>query len=834
MPNFHTHWLVAYRAASACSDRIKTGATTYRWKAKDFRAKIIGELKCIDATSPLSNSVSSIKENGRDLRNRLIHGGQGCDPDAIACFSAYMLGACGPDFWTLPSDTGLPVPAFASLHFDLGHYNRSHSQFEVSVGRVAGRSDLQAQVEQSYFMGMAAHFATDLIMHELVNVYAGAYNLLRKAWHNEQPRTKSLLDGAGNTFALWSTHNKVEHYWDSYIRYRWLGDVPKIWEGVADGLDFGAVPLGLPTVEGLYNELSSLSDTALNQIGQVLSQDEVKWEIEQPLAFPWVFCDRALERPPPRYDKQGMRLAGDLSKRAAWSLDPFIYDVVVHPERGAYPERAVRNSHINGEKYSGQMRDIDAPGGHSERSKLSFFSSAVNLRSDAPTTWNYLTYYVCPSLDKVRENGRESFYHLDALSDFISASERLARTFILRLRSAYASGNIRDLGELARFWNLDTGLGLQVDKVKSHTSREVITRLNFAHALEISGRSLDYRRGDPYKYGVTIESFDHPRSSAFPCVRGRMFPSLAEVEEPPDGAFLDRIRLPPNRGDCLEAGSILREPFFAPLRPSRVASVPVESASLRSTNDVVVADIKRRLTLELRVPVAMLNGAGPSARDDPGGLGLFLQGDQQRDTDDDWSGEAAEWLHDEAKPLDYTTEPSSCANGLAVFSTRLFVNVEKDESENLQRRSARGEWNNLIPFREFAPHYGRNYVVSTARKGVLRPTIDGIDMFLVTRLTGKKKGQVFVPRTQYAAYRDLSPTEQVFFSLYLLVKSPDGVYDMLSKERVRERHFHDIIAISGVGFVKIVLLYLLVPGGAVQFDTCYIDGIQVPVRLAGD
>ena len=47
--------------------------------------------------------------------------------DAITCFSAYMLGACGPDFWTLPSQPlsgSLKVPSMAPIHFDLGHYNR--------------------------------------------------------------------------------------------------------------------------------------------------------------------------------------------------------------------------------------------------------------------------------------------------------------------------------------------------------------------------------------------------------------------------------------------------------------------------------------------------------------------------------------------------------------------------------------------------------------------------------------------------------------------------------------------------------------------------------------
>lgn len=59
--------------------------------------------------------------------------------DSITCFSAYMLGACGPDFWTVTSKAnvrlgnyGGKVPDTAGIHFDLGHYNRTHAQFQTA------------------------------------------------------------------------------------------------------------------------------------------------------------------------------------------------------------------------------------------------------------------------------------------------------------------------------------------------------------------------------------------------------------------------------------------------------------------------------------------------------------------------------------------------------------------------------------------------------------------------------------------------------------------------------------------------------------------------------
>jgi hypothetical protein len=225
MPAFHTHWLVALKAISNAPDYIKAGSVAYQNKTLAYRNDCLVALRGDnlehDFNSARTNWEKALKEN----------------LDDITCFSAYMLGACGPDFWTVTSEpkSWLGVPSRAKLHFDLGHYNRTHRQFELSIAEVGGKDkdDLQTRVQRSYFLGMATHIAADLVVHQLVNVMAGAYNLLEEdiaylfgnTWVNEH--------GGGYDIRLWNTHNKVEHFWDSYVRYHHLGDLDLSWPTAA-------------------------------------------------------------------------------------------------------------------------------------------------------------------------------------------------------------------------------------------------------------------------------------------------------------------------------------------------------------------------------------------------------------------------------------------------------------------------------------------------------------------------------------------------------------------------------------------------------------------------
>ena len=237
MPCFHTHWLVALRAIGNTPKYIKDGRKQYEVDVGTFEQALKNAIdaRAFNPKQTRSEFRQALKDEAAKWKNGIQ---TSKEYDAITCFSAYMLGACGPDFWTVGSTSHFLrtfIPDTASEHFDLGHYNRTHHQFELSVAKVGGaeRTDLKALVQQAYFLGVATHVAADLVVHQLVNISAGAYNLLEKwrvifpdkAWQNEDWTIGSLGKN------IWNTHNKIEHYWDTYVRYRYLGDQGLLWPG---------------------------------------------------------------------------------------------------------------------------------------------------------------------------------------------------------------------------------------------------------------------------------------------------------------------------------------------------------------------------------------------------------------------------------------------------------------------------------------------------------------------------------------------------------------------------------------------------------------------------
>ena len=237
MPCFHTHWLVALRAIQSAPEPVGQGSRAYLDRCAQYRQALIKAIdtRAFDAKQTRSALRKALKDAAHDWQKGIQ---ASKEYDAITCFSAYMLGACGPDFWTVGSTSHFLrslIPDRAPEHFDLGHYNRTHHQFELSVADVGGanKTDLQSLVQRAYFLGMATHVAADLVVHQLVNISAGAYNLLEKwsyifpdkAWQNEDWTLGSLGKN------LWNTHNKIEHYWDTYVRYRYLGDQEPFWPG---------------------------------------------------------------------------------------------------------------------------------------------------------------------------------------------------------------------------------------------------------------------------------------------------------------------------------------------------------------------------------------------------------------------------------------------------------------------------------------------------------------------------------------------------------------------------------------------------------------------------
>jgi hypothetical protein len=244
MPNFNTHWLVAREAIGGTPKCVQDGYQLYTDVGRAFSKNVRARMAAVSTPEDAARFGKTVEALAEKVHSDLMKS------DEVTCFSAYMCGACGPDFWTLPQ-LWQPV-TLGEHHFDLGHYNRTHRQFFVSVDRLKGtdKSTLQAKVEMAYFLGMATHVAADLVIHQLVNRSAGAYNLLEKNWMNEQGHSPA---------PIWSTHNKVEHYWDSYVRLRYLGDFgPVFAEEKSDKprrrpgkLDQRIAPLNLPVIEKL-------------------------------------------------------------------------------------------------------------------------------------------------------------------------------------------------------------------------------------------------------------------------------------------------------------------------------------------------------------------------------------------------------------------------------------------------------------------------------------------------------------------------------------------------------------------------------------------------------
>ena len=813
MPNFHTHWLVAHGAISSAPEFVQAGADAYLKAASKFRKKLQAALE-----KPSLRTVESAANDARRQWNKDLEKKK--DKEAITCFSAYMLGACGPDFWTLPSGTG-SLPDTADFLFNLGHYNRTHRQFQVSVSRPQSREGkLKALAEQAYFCGMATHVAADLVIHQLVNVSAGAYNLLRKHWVNEQLHEATgpvghWLESVGAAFAandglllpasslqpptmsfqeefadsgltkFWTMHNKVEHYWDTYVRYRYLGDHGPVYldERDKDGA-FGRIEaLGLPTVEGLLKEILKENKDPPKHVREYLSRRETRFLIEKPLCFPQIYCDRATSR------------GGDLDATT-------LYEIVAtkaNPVSDLHPELVKERG-----KLGADTSDEDMKGG-SEKTKLDYFTSETNDHGDRPISWNYLTYFVCPDLAKVQKYGAD-FYDPRALVEFVSRATGVASAFVGELAEAYASAaNPKDpnravdhpdkvrLGRLGNFWNLDTGLGLKVQCLGGATPQEAVTRLDFVHVLDLAGGGqgrIEIAGERPFLAGKESVSYEKGRS--------------AKSEQ----VVLDG---PPSPTGMAQQSKCKPETLLAPGVVQRSA-VDCPTEKLLPQPKLVVRDPKPRLSLWLRLPIARL------ARD--GGLGYFLHTDERNEVSGAIQQKAGrlrharrpremteEWL-ETAYLIDGgtdsgTTKPgrSAVRNGsLQVFSTALRMSLDPAD---------RTFWSTDFVL-------GRNYAVGTGRRSVLHPV---------------KVNGAFDPKEQLAHYEEVSPTEQVFFSLHVIVKQEDGrVFDVLSGEEIKKKGDYDkLCRIDAAGFVKIVLHYETRPRGILHFEACFVDGLEVPV-----
>jgi len=787
VPCFHTHWLVALRAIQSAPEHVGQGSRAYLDRCAQYRQALI---KAIDtrAFDP-KQTRSALRKALKDAAHDWQKGIQASkEYDAITCFSAYMLGACGPDFWTVPSHSFFDlIPDTAPEHFDLGHYNRTHRQFELSVADVGGanKADLQSLVQRAYFLGMATHVAADLVVHQLVNISAGAYNLLEKwsyifpdkAWQNEDWTLGSLGKN------LWNTHNKIEHYWDTYVRYRYLGDQEPFWPEQYKDQEKWFDPLGFPTSDSLldYAKRTYKDKIAVvDDCEHVLKETSIKYLIERPLMFPWVFCDRVL------------------AKKS--DIEPFIYRLVVDKDGGAYSynktEKVAPDKAID-EAVSFQMKD--AKSGYSERKKLKFFSSAENDK-DGHTSFNFLTFFVCPNVARTKLFGFNVFYHLPALKPFLQSAVAAAGKFLGALSDAYENGKPTDsdkqpyIGPLGYFWNLDTGLGLRITSAGSTTDYECITELNFVHifdqheAPKLGIAPPAYVREQPYTKDRPQIKFGKPTDPrVYPTYLPKEpFDNILSVQEPDDKKYLEHI----------EVSHALSAPGAASV---------VQTCSLKPTNVRQATQIAQRLNLRCRIAIADF---GSSTSDAPfEDLAMFFMGDQKGPPGKGVSDETHKWLADKSKFLHYSKKPTLIKGGLQHFMAHVLVNT--DRSKNAVRKIGACDWNNVIPYEKTTATHGRNFAISTGRTFVLR----------------SRSGGTFKPLSDFECYTDISPTEHVFLTLYALALKDGAYYDLLSKETVAADKIADLKRIDETGVVKIVLIYKFAAHGSFFLSESYVDGL---------
>lgn len=815
MPAFFTHWLVAGESlktiptgkgdAAWLIGYLKVGEAKYKEAANEFSKSLYAKVR----SATTKNDFKKLEKSGLDDLladfEKKIHAKK--HRDNILCYSAYILGACGPDFWTLPSGPAIKIPNTAGIHFDSGHYHRTHCQFQVAIKRWKAHDPLLLQdaVEKSYFLGMATHIATDLMGHQLVNISAGAYKLLKKEgwfiktgpWENEEGLEK---------INIWNTHNKVEHYWDSYLRYRYFGDIGAVWAGTDDANWYN--PLGFPLVESLKKTvLQAKAHDATSRMLKWLSKDSVRFKIEKCFNIPHVVCDKIL-------GKEG--------------ITSFIYDVVVDKTSGAYPKELVY-SEMTKEATSKQMTDPDGAG-YNEKRKLQFFSSDMNKGSSA-MGHNYLCYYACPGLGRLRKYGNNVFYHLDALKPFLDSSIKVARIFAGDLLRAMGAKDENNLGSVDHFWNLDTGLGLEVNEVRSSTTHEVITRLNFINIADFMKHS---RVADKLKYskyvfkGRKSRSFKNPTNKIpeFKTYVGGPFKDLNSVNEADDAKtndkYLERINLNQSVGQA--ADQIKISNFFTDMK--KTAKLPKTAASKNagtSENKLTHGWIGHRLTLQVETSIAEFNKSP---------VGFYFMRDSTNKIGDavSWAeNRAVKWIKDaKTKAVDFVdTEDKGMKSrfkrrdGLCVFRSHLLLNLESEEDKkkpgaSATREVAKDKWNNVVEHSKHKSSYSRNYAIGLGRKNVLWPI--GND--------------VFAPNKDFDYYRNISPTEHVFFCLYLVVNNNGVCYDLLSHEKVDEAKLKKMKRIDCLDFMKIVLFYVLDAKGATMLDECFIDGMKVPVRLS--
>jgi hypothetical protein len=195
------------------------------------------------------------------------------------------------------------------------------------------------------------------------------------------------------------------------------------------------------------------------------------------------------------------------------------------------------------------------------------------------------------------------------------------------------------------------------------------------------------------------------------------------------------------------------------IEPNTVVKIPLRLSS--------------RLTLELEVPIVRLGDSEIT------GFALYSDKTGAAASPQAFVEKAAEkWLASGSQALRFIENNSSSqsdvksADGRAHFTGRILLNLD-DCFANVGREVEKDKWNNVVAAADVSKYCGRNFAVAACRQNVLKQNGDGN----------------FWANRDFQLYTDLTPTEQIFLTLYALVRTPNGCIDACTGKPVSKDDF---------------------------------------------
>ncbi|MBN1578807.1 MAG: zinc dependent phospholipase C family protein [Chitinispirillaceae bacterium] len=350
--------------------------------------------------------------------------------DDIAIFSAFCMGAFGPDLWVVPHESiwtmrrnGGPT---GTTHFDLGHYNLSHRFPAAVLRRIRAQAKslpvLQRKYQTAYILGYLSHIALDIIGHIKVNVFAGAYFQLEKLWETEQASLGMLgLEAIPEPF---NDHNKIEQYFDALIRFVCFEGYHDALEKKYSSIRSGVLKQGKPWDFPNYTDYwrSKLSFGLFGWTDGIFDRDAR-----------YLDCSTSLAGPFARHYTDG-----PADKR----VTPFIH-------RDFCQAYDVADSKV-------QNHILSLSRIHNELPKVRYVRMDNH---DSVTSQYYYTQTVAPNLEKINAWGT-GFYNPQAFADFVMAGKLVAVEFIDGALKYLSAGDEKVFDTL-RTWNLDIGMAIR-------------------------------------------------------------------------------------------------------------------------------------------------------------------------------------------------------------------------------------------------------------------------------------------------------------------------------------------------------------------------------------